>query len=154
MLGTGDIIRIPDWKFNDGETRDKYMVILWDSDLEAIGFLTTSKERYVSSENLEGCNFKKVDDYSFIHYYKILSDIEIGTNKFCFEKNTLIRYKTGCQKFSKIVFDKNYGDKIEECCRLKSNMLLEILECVVKSQELPQKDLKKLKTKLAALKAA
>ena len=76
----GSIVRIKDYVFEDGTTRDKYLIVLHNDASEAviIHSLTTSKQKFAVEKEFLGCNVYKKGNYSIPYYLfpenKILDD--------------------------------------------------------------------------------
>lgn len=95
MVTPGAIIRFNDYKFENGESKPKYAIVLYSIDTERyIYTLTTSdkKLRFVAEQ--KGCHtYKGEDIYSRFKYYHFPAGAIIGKdNSFYFDDRTYVNF--------------------------------------------------------------
>ncbi|RXF67743.1 hypothetical protein [Arcticibacter tournemirensis] len=102
ILKPGNILRIPDYEFeNGGESRDKYLIVI---DLSAeksllLRVLTTSRIHVPEDKIMHGC---RNEPENGLHYFMFEKERCIGTlaeSDFRFPKHTFILFRNNIKTF-------------------------------------------------------
>lgn len=144
----GNLVRIKDFQFDTGNSRDKYMFVLLQNEDDAyvISSLTTSQNKLNLSATRTGCYLHG----RFSTYYHFPAGEIIGTGNFSFDKDTYIIFKDNVRKISVNVLD-GYISATDpfaaaHITTLRTEELKKLLHCVVTSTFTPED----LKTELTA----
>lgn len=133
----GNLIRINDFQFSNGETRDKYLIVLC-RDSESTVFiytLTTSVNQVGVSEIKFGCSV--VRD---IPFFTFTANKNLGPQNYYFDKDTFIFFKDNIRQQSVEDFE-NYISagplSIHVLENLSDELMKRILKCIIKSRHVP-----------------
>lgn len=150
VFAPGNLVRIKDFQFEDGSTRDKYLFVLLRNDGGAyvISSLTTSQNKLNVSARRIGCYF----DSRISTYYHFPAGEVLGDGNFSFDKETYIFFKENVRKLDVETLTR-YGDPtdpfaVAHITTLNNEELKKLLQCVVTSTFTPQD----LKAELTAFK--
>jgi len=139
----GNLIRIKDFKFEDGNTRDKYMFVLLRNDGGAyvISSLTTSQNKLNVSAIGSGCYY----DARISTYYHFSAGEVLGDGDFYFDKDTYIFFRENIRRIEVAALDVYVSATNQlaaaHITTLKKEELKWLLQCVINSKFTP-KDLK------------
>lgn len=150
VFAPGNLVRIKDFQFEDGNTRDKYLFVLLRNDSSAyvISSLTTSQNKFKVSATGSGCYF----DLRTSTYFHFPAGAIIGDGNFSFDKETYIFFRENVRKLEVATLT-NYASTtdpwaVAAITTLKNEELKKLLQCVVSSTFTPED----LKVELAAFK--
>ena len=92
----GCIVRIKDFQFEDGTSRDKYLLVLIRNDSAAyvISSLATSRNKFNLGATKSGCYF----DVRLSTYYHFPANEIVGDGDFYFDKETYIFFRENVRK--------------------------------------------------------
>jgi hypothetical protein len=147
----GSLLKINNFKFEDGDTRDKYMLVLWCDDTSAtvLNVLTTSKMKRVTEESSLGCFIQHGIRFYFFPKNELISD-----GDFYFDKNTFIFWSNTVSESSVFDFEEYYSKPLIgmiKLCQLQPDIFKSVLECAVEASALEKKFKKLLKTFVESL---
>jgi len=144
----GTLLRIKDYEFENGTTRDKYLIILLKNDESAyiIHTLTTSRNNPGVKNILRGCSTHQ----NRFPYYCFPAGEEIDGNGFYFEKDTFIFFLNNINKVDMAVFQKYHLQPfgMVGLAVLPKLELKRLLKCILKSKFVPNN----LKSELSTFK--
>jgi len=150
VFAPGNLVRIKDFQFEDGSTRDKYLFVLLRNDGGAyvISSLATSQNKMNVSATGNGCYFHP----RISTYYHFSAGEVLGDGNFSFDKETYIFFRENVRKIEVADFT-NYASAtdpfaIASITTLKNEELKKLLQCVVNSTFTPED----LKAELTAFK--
>lgn len=150
VFAPGNLVRIKDFQFEDGNTRDKYLFVLLRNDGGAyvISSLTTSRNKLNVTATRCGC----YHDSRTSTYYHFPAGEVLGDGNFSFDKETYIFFRENVRKLE-VADLTNYASATDpfavvSITTLKNEELKKLLQCVVTSTFTPQD----LKTELTAFK--
>lgn len=150
VFAPGNLVRIKDFQFEDGSTRDKYLFVLLRNDGGAyvISSLTTSQNKMKVSATRSGC----YHDPRISTYYHFPAGEVFGDGNFSFDKETYIFFRENVRKIEVAHFT-GYADATDpfavvSITTLKNEELKKLLQCIVSSTFTPED----LKTELIAFK--
>lgn len=149
ILQQGHLLLIEDYQFQDGNgSKDKFLIVLNRNDEFAyiIHTLTTSQNKL----NLPSDNFGCLVTGN-IPYFFIQKNIELGQNKFSFEKDTFIFFRNNVRKENLSSFLKYNERNLILKEKLSNSFLKRLLKCMLKSDFIDlniEKELIKIKDKL------
>jgi hypothetical protein len=138
----GAIVRIKDYIFEDGTTRDKYLIVLYKNNLEAIIIhaLTTSKQKFTVEREFSGCHIYKKGNIAIPYYLfpenKILDD----ESQFFFDVDTYVFFLNNTT-FAKIEDLQKYDNQpfgLIELGKLSAFELGRLIKCILKSDFVPE----------------
>ena len=140
MFTVKNILRITDFDFEDGsDLRDKYLLILFQSDEDAIiAPLTTSVDKVPDHFKTKRCI---QDTDSRIHCYYIPKGIQIGESGFFFKKDTFIHIHPNSFATRKISYlTEKYLIKnlIDAKDVLHEQEYCDLIYCMYKSSHVPR----------------
>lgn len=136
----GNLIRIKNFQFEDGNTRDKYLFVLLRNKDSAyiISSLTTSQNKLNVSASGSGCYF----DQRTSTYYHFPAGEILGDGDFFFDKETYIFFKENVRKIDIVDLVRyiNPADPfaVAKITTLKNEELKKLLQCVVSSIFTPE----------------
>lgn len=150
VFAPGNLVRIKDFQFEDGNTRDKYLFVLLRNDGGAyvISSLTTSRNKMNVSATRTGC----YHDSRTSTYYHFPAGEVFGDGNFSFDKETYIFFRENVRKLE-VADITNYTSAndpfaVAQITTLKNEELKKLLQCVVSSTFTPED----LKVELTAFK--
>lgn len=150
VFAPGNLIRIKDFQFENGNTRDKYLFVLLRNDGAAyvISSLTTSRNKLNVNATRIGC----YHDSRTSTYFHFPAGEVLGDGNFSFDKETYIFFKDNIFK-TDVANLTNYTSTtdpfaVTQITTLKSEELKKLLQCVVCSTFTPED----LKAELTAFK--
>lgn len=139
VFAPGNLVRIKDFQFEDGSTRDKYLFVLLRNDGGAyvISSLTTSQNKMNVSTTGSGCYY----DIRTSTYYHFAAGEVIGNGNFSFDKETYIFFRENIRKIE-VADLMNYANTVDpfavtQITTLKNEELKKLLQCVVSSTFTP-----------------
>jgi hypothetical protein len=140
----GNLLRIKNFQFEDGNTRDKYLFVLFRND-EGIAYvisaLTTSRNKLDVKATKIGCYF----DQKISTYFHFPAGEVFGDGNFSFDKETYIFFRSNVQRIELADLIKYASSTdpfaIAHITTLMSDELKKLLACVTNSAFVPQ-DLK------------
>jgi hypothetical protein len=140
----GNLVRIKEFQFEDGSTRDKYLFVLLRNDKDTayvISSLTTSQNKLNVNATKIGC----YHDYRTSTYYHFPAGEVFGDGNFSFDKETYIFFLGIVRKIEVADLTKYASSKdpfaVTSITTLKTDGLKKLLQCVVSSTFTPN-DLK------------
>ncbi|MDX2278113.1 MAG: hypothetical protein NW218_00935 [Saprospiraceae bacterium] len=150
VFAPGNLVRIKDFQFEDGSTRDKYLFVLLRNDdgVYVISSLATSQNKMNVSAIRSGCYY----DTRISTYYHFPAGEVFGDGNFSFDKETYIFFRENVRKIE--VADLTSYTSITDpfavasITTLKNEELKKLLHCVVTSTFTPED----LKAELTAFK--
>lgn len=131
ILQQGNLLLIEDYQFQDGNgSKDKFLIVINRNDEFAyiIHTLTTSQNKLNLSSDHFGCLVAENIPYFFIQ-----KNMELGINKFSFDKDTFIFFRNNVRKESLYSFLKYNESKIVLKEKLSNIFLKRLLKCMLKS---------------------
>jgi hypothetical protein len=137
----GCLYYINDFEFDDGggkEKRNKYVLVLAKDDKSIVFCLTTTTDvsSLPSEYKLLGCRFHKINKRFQFYYFP--PTIEIGSEKFKFESETIISFQTNIRRKAFNDLDRYVGkDGCEFKTQLSKDELKPILGCILSSYHCP-----------------
>lgn len=150
VFAPGNLVRIKDFQFEDGSTRDKYLFVLLRNDGGAyvISSLTTSQNKLNVSATGSGC----YHDPRTSTYYHFPAGEVFGDGNFSFDKETYIFFRENVRKIE-VADLTSYASAtdpfaVASITTLKNEELKKLLQCVVSSTFTPEG----LKAELTAFK--
>lgn len=134
----GSIIRVKDYEFEDGSTRDKYLIVLFRNNTEAyiINSLVTSKNKLHLSGLQHGCNVSEHNGLKIPYFFfpeNIVLDTATG---FFFDMDSFVFFRTNVFKASIAQLLQKYSNTpfgIIELGNLGTSELKRLLKCLLKS---------------------
>ncbi|WP_297333342.1 hypothetical protein [Flavobacterium sp.] len=142
-LEISDLYYIPNFQFNNGSNRDKYLLVLSEEGNNKILLsLPTSKGRV--PDHLENMQRGCINcDKSYFNCYRFLNGDEVteGTTPFCFPLDTYV-YGEWIQDWDSQSLKLDYsidGIDFEFKGKLKGDLLKDILRCFIKSIKVKRK---------------
>lgn len=139
----GNLVRIKDFQFEDGSSRNKYLFILLRDGTTAyvISSLATSQNKLNVAATKSGCYHHP----RLSTYYHFPAGEVIGTGDFYFDKETYIFFRDNVRKIP-VTELSQYGSTIDpfaiaHVATLSTEELKKLLNCVVTSTFTPE-DLK------------
>ena len=135
----GNLVRIKDFQFENGTSRDKYLFVLLRNDSEAyvISSLTTSQNKLNVSATKSGCYL----DARLSTYYHFPAGEIVGDGNFSFDKETYIFFKENVRKVEVSDLTKYVSSTdpfaVAPITTLKTDELKKLLQCVVNSTFTP-----------------
>lgn len=146
----GNLVRIKDFQFEDGSSRDKYLFVLLRDGAVAyiITSLATSQNKLNVAATKSGCYY----DRRVSTYYHFPAGEVIGTGDFYFDKETYIFFRDNVRKIP-VTELSQYGSPtdpfaIAHVATLSNEDLKKLLQCIVTSTFTPED----LKTELTSFK--
>lgn len=96
VFAPGNLIRIRDFQFENGNTRDKYLFVLLRNDgaTYVISSLTTSQNKLNVSATRSGCYY----DYRTSTYFHFPAGEVLGDGNFSFDKETYIFFRENVRR--------------------------------------------------------
>ena len=150
VFAPGNLIRIKDFQFENGNTRDKYLFVLLRNDGAAyvISSLTTSRNNLNVNATRSGC----YHDSRTSTYYHFSAGEALGDGNFSFDKETYVFFRENVRKLE-LADLTNYASAtdpfaVAAITTLKNEELKKLLQCVVSSTFTPED----LKAELTAFK--
>lgn len=150
VFAPGNLVRIKDFQFEDGNTRDKYLFVLLRNDGGAyvISSLATSQNKMNASATGSGC----YHDPRISTYYHFPAGEVFGDGNFSFDRETYIFFRENVRKL-KVADLMSYASTTDPFAvafitTLKNEELKKLLQCVVSSTFTPEG----LKAELTAFK--
>ena len=146
----GNLVRIKDFQFEDGNSRDKYLFVLLRDGTAAyvISSLATSQNKINVSATKSGCYY----DPRISTYYHFPAGEVIGTGDFYFDKETYIFFRNNVRKIPVADLNQYVSSTdpfaIAHVATLRDEELKRLLQCVVTSTFTPED----LKTELTSFK--
>lgn len=134
---SGALVRIQDYEFEDGSTRDKYLIVLLLNQEKAyiIHTLTTSRNNVGVSQTQRGCS---VHEGKFPYYF-FPAGVAIDESGYYFDKDTFIFFKNNVHKVDLAAFAKYdvppFG--LLRLATLSTSELKRLLKCILKSKFIP-----------------
>lgn len=131
ILQSGNLLLIEDYQFQDGNgSKDKFLIVIDRNDEFAyiIHTLTTSQNKLNLPSNHFGCSVAENIPYFFIQ-----KNVELGENKFSFDKDTFIFFRNNVRKESLSSFLKYPENNIILKEKLPNSLLKRLLKCMLKS---------------------
>lgn len=131
ILQQGHLLLIEDYQFQDGNgSKDKFLIVINRNDEFAyiIHTLTTSQNKLNLPSDHYGCLVAENIPYFFIQ-----KNMDLGENKFSFEKDTFIFFRNNVSKESLSSFLKYNESKIVLKEKLSNIFLKRLLKCMLKS---------------------
>lgn len=131
ILQSGHLLLIENYQFQDGNgSKDKFLIVINRNDEFAyiIHTLTTFQNKLKLPSDHFGCSVAENIPYFFIQ-----KNMELGENKFSFEKDTFIFFRNNVRKESISSFLKYNESKIVLKEQLSNNFLKRLLKCMLKS---------------------
>ncbi len=148
-FNAGSLVRIKDYQFHDGSTRDKYLIVLFRNDKETfvIHTLTTSKNNLNLVSKQHGCNVQKHNNNAIPYFFFPENYILDNISGFYFDIDTYIFFLNNITKVPIEAFERYDTDifGIVELAQLDAYELKRLLKCVLKSPFIP-KDVKGILT--------
>lgn len=146
----GNLLRIKDFQFENGDSRDKYLFVLLRNDTVAyvISSLATSQNKLRVSATKSGC----YHDARISTYYHFPAGEVIGTGNFYFDKETYVFFRDNVRKIPiadlSLYASATDPFAIAHVATLKMEEMKKLLQCVVNSTFTPAD----LKIELSAFK--
>lgn len=150
FFAPGNLIRIKDFQFEDGSTRDKYLFVLLRNDGGAyvISSLATSRNKLNVTATRSGC----YHDLRISTYFHFPAGEVLGDGNFSFEKETYIFFRENVRKLEVADLTSYVSATdpfaVASITTLKNEELKKLLQCVVSSTFTPEG----LKAELTAFK--
>ena len=134
----GSIIRVKDYEFEDGSTRDKYLIVLFKNDKEAyiINSLVTSKNKLQLSGLQHGCNVPERNGLKMPYYFFPENVVLDDATNFYFDVDSYIFFKTNVFKATTHDLLRKYNNSpfgIIELGNIGTFELKRLLKCLLKS---------------------
>ena len=139
MLSPGNILRIPDFEFEDGgEPRDKYLIVIAISEELSLllRVLTTSQLKVPEDKMMHGC---RNEPEHGLHFFMFEKERVIGTienKEFAFPKHTFILFRNNIKDVAVEPFMLKYKDKSEIVCVLTDGELQRLKKCIKQNQRM------------------
>jgi hypothetical protein len=138
----GTILRIKDYVFEDGTSKDKYLIILHKDNQSTIVIhsLTTSKKKNTNPDAQFGCNTYKKDDFVTIPYFYFPQDHVLDSDTgFYFDVDTYIFFLNNTTKVEisalKVYDNQPFG--LVELGKLDDYNIKRLIKCISKSDFVP-----------------
>lgn len=137
----GCLYYINDFEFDDGggkEKRNKYVLVLAKDDSSIIFCLTTTTDvdSLAAEYKLHGCKFHKINKRFQFYYFP--PTVEIGSEKFKFDLETIISFQNNIRKKAPADLDKYVSKKgCGFTTKLSKDELKPILGCILSSYHCP-----------------
>ncbi len=148
-FNAGSLVRIRDYQFQDGSTRDKYLIVLFRNSVETfiIHTLMTSKNNLNLLSKQHGCNVQKHNNNAIPYFFFPENHILDAVSGFYFDVDTYIFFLNNITKVPIEALERYDIDifSMVELAQLNSNELKRLLKCVLKSPFIP-KDIKVILT--------
>lgn len=132
-LSPGNILRIPDFDFENGaEVRDKYLIVIETNKEKALFLrvLTTSKVKVPADKIMHGC---RNEPENGLHYFMFEKDRCIGSlNKqdFSFLLHTFILFRNNIKEVETGPFIRKYEQTAELVCEMEEEEFLRLKKCI------------------------
>jgi len=131
ILQQGHLVLIEDYQFQDGsDSKDKFLIVLNRNNEFAyiIHTLTTSQNKLNLPSDNFGCSV-----VGNIPYFFIQKGIELGKNKFSFNKDTFIFFRNNVRKENLSSFLKYNENNLILKEKLPNSFLKRLMKCMLKS---------------------
>ena len=131
ILQQGHLLLIEEYQFQDGNgSKDKFLVVLNRNDEFAyiIHTLTTSQNKLSLPSDNFGCLVS-----ANIPYFFIQKEVELGENKFSFDKDTFVFFRNNVRKENLSSFLKYNENNLILKEKLSNSFLKRLLKCMLKS---------------------
>lgn len=137
IFDSGNILFIKDYKFENGNSKDKLLIILQVSETESyiLQALTTSQDKVPDNKLHHGCTNSSNNLFSLYMFEK---DRVVGQNGFKFHKNTFIHFQYSITKVNTSTFLKYFTD-ISIFDKLDINEYKRVIKCIQNSRTLSNK---------------
>lgn len=137
MFRKKSIIHFPDFKFPDGRSKSKFLIVLDEVNGQVLLCNLPSSQRY-SGDTIqkEGCLHIDYGDNGTLHFYCFLARAEIGIKKFSFIKDTFCYFTRSLFEISS---DKLKAQNPEFKDQLTEHYYHELIYCAYKGREIPIK---------------
>lgn len=138
LFNPGALLRIKNYEFEDGSTKDKYLIILLANPDAAyvIHTLTTSRNKLGVTSFKRGCSVH----HQTVPYYCFPAGEIIDEDGFFFDVDTLILFRDNIRKVPIPSFEK-YDEApfgLIRLATLSTEELKRMLKCILKSKFVPQ----------------
>jgi hypothetical protein len=143
VFSPGNLVRIKDYMFEDGTTRDKYMFVLFSDNAQAyvISSLTTSQKKFDLQATKIGC----YNHPMLSTYFHFPGEAVFGLEDYFFDKDTYVLFSANVRKIDAQTIDGYLESKdpfaITRITTLRGSELKNLLSCVILSKFTPN-DLK------------
>lgn len=133
LLLPGNILRIPEYEFeNGGVPRDKYLIVVDVSNEKALFLrvLTTSKIKVPAGKMLHGC---RNEPENGLHYFMFEKERRIGLlneNDYAFPKHTFVLFRNNIKDLAIDPFILKYHEVAECVCALLPEELNRLKKCI------------------------
>lgn len=138
LFKPGTLLRIKNYEFEDGSTRDKYLVILLANPNAAyiIHTLTTSRNKLGFTNFKRGCSVHQ----QMIPYYCFPAGETIDEDGFFFDVDTLLLFRDNIRRVPISNFEKYEEEPfgLIKLATLSIEELKRMLKCILKSKFVPQ----------------
>jgi hypothetical protein len=133
----GNILLIKDYKFENGESKDKILILLVVNKTESfvLQALTTSQDKVPDKKLHHGCTNTQDDLFSFYLFEK---DRIIGESGFRFIKNTFIHFQYNISKINTATL-MSYSSRFKVFDKLQANEYKRLIKCVLNSRKISYK---------------
>ncbi len=134
----GSIIRIQDYEFEDGSTRDKYLIVLFRNETEAyiINALVTSKNKLNLSSLSHGCNVQEHNGLKIPYFFFPSNHVLDAESGFFFDVDSFVYFRNNVSKLSITDLLNKYDNSffgIIELGNIGTFELKRFLKCLLKS---------------------
>ena len=134
----GSIIRIQDYEFEDGSTRDKYLVVLFRNETQVfiINSLVTSKNKLNLSSLLHGCNVAEHNGLKIPYFFFPENKVLDSDTGFFFDVNSFVFFRTNVFQSTIADLRRKYAVStfgIIELGNIGISELKRLLKCLLKS---------------------
>lgn len=139
MLTPGNILRIPDFEFEDGGSpRDKYLIVIAVAEELSLllRVLTTSQLKVPKDKMMHGCRNEPENGLHFFMFEKERMIGSIDYKDFAFPKHTFILFRNNIKDVPIEPFMLKYKDKTEIACVLTEGELQRLKKCIKQNQRM------------------
>lgn len=139
MFSNGNLLHFEDYEFDNGGSKNKYMVVLYNVDgVSIVASLTSSQDYIPDSAKTDGCIH---DDDKGLHCYMIPTGLCIGSNDYSFKKDTYIYVHMNIRdkKIEDLVNNYQAKGKLKKKCTLNPDTYRALLQCIVKGKFVAKK---------------
>jgi hypothetical protein len=146
VLKPGNILRIPNYEFeNGGESRDKYLIVIDISEESSLFLrvLTTSQIKVPEDKAIHGC---RNEPENGLHYFMFEKKRCIGTYKeqdFHFPKHTFILFRNNIKNLDLVPFINKYKDVTECVCHLQTDEFTRLKKCIRQNSRMADRSAKR-----------
>lgn len=132
-LSPGNILRIPDFDFDNGaEVRDKYLIVIETSKEKSLFLrvLTTSRVKVPADKIMHGC---RNEPENGLHYFMFEKDRCIGSlgkQDFSFLLDTFVLFRNNIKEVNTLSFSQKYERTAELVCELLEEEFLRLKKCI------------------------